>query len=304
MNVDPIVSIIIPVFNNKVGLERTLLAIAKQTYEKNKVEIIVVDNGSEDDPKSLIEKFDVVYIEEHKFMGSPYSARNRGLEVAKGEIIILLDTTCAPDQDWIKEGVKTLFDGNDLVGGDVVFDVNENSTIGELYDSMINIRMRDSIEQRQVAKTTNLFIRRRVFDNIGYFPEGLRSGGDVRWTGKAARFGHKLAFSEGAKVFILPRKLKPLIKKQWRVSKGQPTIWLENGFFIKKSTKQVLLFLLPPNPFSIFKRIKQKPSFYLRKIGKIYFVAYLIRIIMGIGALVGIMKIVIDLLAGKKRAAA
>jgi len=102
----PFISIIIPVFNNAQGLERTLTAISKQIYPCDRFETIVIDNGSDDSPKLISDRFEAIYIEEHKHLGSPYSARNRGLEIAKGEIIALLDTTCTPIDVWLAQGVR------------------------------------------------------------------------------------------------------------------------------------------------------------------------------------------------------
>ena len=287
----PFVSIIIPVFNNIHGLERTLQFIEKQIYSRDCFEVIVIDNGSEYSPDRICEEYSVIFLEEHVHLNSPYSARNRGLEIAKGEIVVLLDTTCAPDEGWLKGGVSAIERGADLVGGNVVFDVNINSSAGEIYDSLVNIKMKESIVNRNVAKTTNLFIRREVFNKIGWFPEGLRSGGDVRWTAKATRSGFNLVFGNDATVYILPRGFQDVLKKQWRVAKGQPEIWKECGGLITGFIKKGVLCFIPPDPRS-YRKISIKEIILPRKKKVlVYLTAYFMRIVTGAGVLVGFYRI-------------
>src|SRR5690606_10704520 len=150
----------------------------------------------------------------------------RGFEASKGRVIVLLDTTCAPVIRWLSEAIDCLVKKNaDLVGGNVVFEVSSNSSVGEMYDSLRSIRMEETILKRNAAKTTNLFIRREVFEKLGKFPEGLRSGGDVLWTKKATSAGFKLVFCKDATAVMLPRGARALYRKQYRVAKGQPAIW-------------------------------------------------------------------------------
>lgn len=284
----PFVSIVIPLFNNRKNLARTLDSLISQTYSKNNYEIIVVDNGSSDNPRQITDKYPVLYIEEHQFLSSPYSARNRGIEIAKGEIIVLLDTTCAVVPEWLASGVESLGNNSDLVGGNVVFDIDESSSLGEIYDSLINIKMKDSVINRGVAKTTNLFVRKKVFDVVGAFPDGVRSGADVGWSRKAVQAGFKLVFSESAKALIQPRGFKPLLRKQYRVSKGQVKLWIDAGKFKKNFIKNGVLCFLPPNPITIRKMVEKTEKKYIRdKLGRLYLLAYVMRLVGGAGLFSG-----------------
>src|SRR5690606_14677185 len=150
------------------------------------------------------------------------SCRNRGIEIAKGAVIVLLDATCVPTEDWLFNGIKFLQETDaDIVGGNVLFDFEGKMTAGKIYDSLTNIKMKESIE-KGIAKTANLFIKRSAFDKVGMFPEGIRSGADVRWTYRATSNGLKLMFCPEAVVMKPARGFKELIKKQWRVGSHQP----------------------------------------------------------------------------------
>jgi glycosyltransferase AglE len=212
----PSVSVIIPVFNDATDLKLTLVALQQQDYARDQLEIIVVDNGSSDQSITIAQQFTNVHVIcEHHYIGSPYSARNRGLEIAKGQIIALLDATCLPTRQWVSSAIKALIQRDaDLVGGEVSFRfVADVPSLGEMCDAISNINMRDSILENDYAKTANLFIKKEVFDKIGYFPEGLRSGGDVRWTKKATENGFVLIYSQEAEVIKKARPFKELLKK-------------------------------------------------------------------------------------------
>lgn len=291
-NKDLFFSVILPVFNNADGLDRTLDAIFKQDISENRYEVIVVDNGSHDQPERIAKKYKCTFLKEEKYLGSPYSARNRGLEIAKGDVIVLLDTTCAPVVGWLNAALACFYDAEaDLIGGAVTFDISKNSSLGEKYDSLTNIRMEESIKRRAVAKTTNLFIRKEVFENIGLFPEGLRSGGDVAFTKKATQSGFRLVFCKGADAIMTPRGFRPLIKKQLRVAKGQLSIWKQEGSFKSNFVKRVLLCWIPPSPFFLIRSIQNSGNKFLYKdIIGLLIIGHILRVVTAYGILTTMFK--------------
>ncbi len=93
------VSIVVPVYNMAQYLERSVNSLLKQTYKD--IEIILVDDGSTDECPRICDdfanKYDIIRTV-HKENGGLSSARNCGIENAKGEFIIFPD----PD-DWVSE---------------------------------------------------------------------------------------------------------------------------------------------------------------------------------------------------------
>jgi len=238
-------SIIIPVYNDSEDLKLVLEAIKRQDFPAENFETFVVDNGSSDESIEVAKSFGFVdVLLEHEHLYSPYSCRNRGIEKSNGDIIVLLDASCKPVESWL-QAAQECFNKTDadILGGDVKFDFKGKVTAGKVYDSITNIRMQDSIEQKGVAKTANLFIRKKVFDRVGVFPEGLRSGGDVRWTSRATKQGNKLEFCEDAIVYKTARSFLKLLYKQWRVGKYQPLILKEKGEKLQLGKKFMKLFL-------------------------------------------------------------
>ncbi len=89
----PLISIIVPVYNTMAYLERCVKSLQAQTYEK--IEILLIDDGSTDGSgdlcRQIADKDDRIQVY-HKENGGSSSARNLGLEKAKGEYIAFVDS--------------------------------------------------------------------------------------------------------------------------------------------------------------------------------------------------------------------
>lgn len=94
---NPLVSIIVPVYNVEKYLEKCITSILKQTYLN--LEVILVDDGSSDASPALCddyEKKDSRVKVIHKLNGGLSSARNSGLDICNGDYICFIDS-----DDWI-----------------------------------------------------------------------------------------------------------------------------------------------------------------------------------------------------------
>jgi glycosyltransferase involved in cell wall biosynthesis len=87
----PFFSIVIPCYNRPLNLKKALESCLSQTFKN--FEVIVVDDGSQEDIKSVVEEFNSSKIYYHKQENSGASvARNRGIDLARGEYIAFLDS--------------------------------------------------------------------------------------------------------------------------------------------------------------------------------------------------------------------
>ncbi|MBS2212128.1 glycosyltransferase family 2 protein [Carboxylicivirga mesophila] len=87
-----LVSIIIPVYNRPLELKRAIQSVLNQTYQN--FEILVVDDGSEEDLKLVCDSFNdkrILFFRNEKHINANV-ARNRGIQEAKGEYIAMLDS--------------------------------------------------------------------------------------------------------------------------------------------------------------------------------------------------------------------
>jgi len=281
-------SIIIPVYNESVELIKVLIALEKQTYPKEKFEIIVVDNGSTDNTSEVIKRFKSIrYILQTEYLNSSYSSRNRGIEVAKGDIIVLLDGTVIPCKEWLHEGLKCMMKKNaDIVTSNVRFNFYGKVTAGKLYDSN-NATTEKQVKERGVAVTASLFVKASLFEKLGLFKEGAKTAEDGIWTWNATQKGYKLEFCERSLAFKKAKTFKKLVKKQWREAKGYPEFWRIQGKKIYVY-KKLFRSIFPYHPKRVDKLL-QNIDFTVNSYQKIklYFVAWFIWITMSIGHVYG-----------------
>lgn len=229
MNQQVLVSVVVPVYNGESSLPRLLEALSKQTYTN--FEVIIADNNSTDKTAEIIQEHPMTkYVFQAK-TGS-YAARNAAIEIAKGEILAFTDDDCIPSPDWIFEGVESLKgDSVDFSGGGIKFIFSPNIKLVELLDSGQFLNQPDYLS-RGFSVTANLFVKRKVFENIGVFDDFQLSGGDAEFCRRATSKGFKIVYAEKAIIYHPTRKnLKSLCKKAWRIGFGNgqhQALYLEN----------------------------------------------------------------------------
>ena len=97
-------SIVIASYNNSKVLKKVLNGM-KELRFSGKYQVIVVDDGSKDDTKEMIKTF----LHDTKFMFFAFEknrgvckARNKGISLAKYEIVVNMDHDCIPKKDWLE----------------------------------------------------------------------------------------------------------------------------------------------------------------------------------------------------------
>lgn len=101
LNDNPLVSVMVPVYNTEKYLERCIQSILNQTYEN--LEIIIINDGSDDSSPQICEKFAQVdnrVVVIHKENGGLSDTRNVGLKYAKGDFYAFVDS-----DDWILQNM-------------------------------------------------------------------------------------------------------------------------------------------------------------------------------------------------------
>jgi len=111
-----LVSIIIPVYNLEQYIDKAVMSALNQKYQS--IEIILVDDGSTDSTPEICDKYEFDYdnvTAEHIKHGGVCVARNRGLEVSKGEYIYFLDGDDYIRDDLIEDNINIMKKGYDSV---------------------------------------------------------------------------------------------------------------------------------------------------------------------------------------------
>ena len=102
----PKITVVIPAYNIETLLEKCVGSVAKQDYPKDKLEIIVVDDGSTDSTGALCDELASKYENVtalHKENGGSSSARNLGLKHASGDYIGFVDSDDYVDPRMYRE---------------------------------------------------------------------------------------------------------------------------------------------------------------------------------------------------------
>jgi glycosyltransferase involved in cell wall biosynthesis len=282
-NAWPFVSVIIPVYNDAERLAKCLQALECQSYPSDRYEVIVVDNGSSESIEPIASRFEHAIATFEAAPGS-YVARNRGLELACGEVLAFTDSDCVPRPDWLLSGVRTLRESRScgLVGGriDISFADEQQPSPIELYDSLWGFPQEVYVLRDRCTVTANLVALRDAFEAAGPFDKRLKSGGDREWCGRAVAAGFDIAYADEAVVAHPARRtLDELSNKTRRVSGGRfDRLKHRSQNHVLEEVKEIAWELRPPFraigriwPDSRIRGISMK----LRVLGVVLYVRYL-----------------------------
>lgn len=231
-NNSPSISVILSVYNDAEPLRHCLDALEKQSYPKDSYEVVVIDDGSDENIKEITTYFrQTIYIRQNH--QGTYASRNKGISVAKGEILAFTDADCIPASDWIQKGSEALLGEPEcgVIGGkiEIFFKNPDNPTTVEFFESMFAFAQRKYIKEWKFAAAANMFTFKDVFGKVGLFNGTLKSGGDVEWGNRVFKANYRLIFKEDVRVAHAARRyLRDLIIKHKRVSGGLYNIYKEN----------------------------------------------------------------------------
>lgn len=166
------ISIIIPVYNKSNYIENTLQSVIKQTYKD--WEAIVIDDGSTDNSAEKIRTLTDprIHFYQQDNHGVSYT-RNRGIHLAKGEFIALLDA----DDEWFPDYLETMIGLSAKYPNYSVFCVaQKDRPIHTLPDGISIIT--DYCTYPYIFWTGSLFIKKEVYNEIGDFMINVQLGED------------------------------------------------------------------------------------------------------------------------------
>lgn len=202
----PRASVIVPTFNGDPLLPRVLTALMDQDYDGD-YEVLVVDDGSEDDTPRVLEEWMGRYPERLRAFrqenAGPARARNRGAWEARGRILAFIDDDCIAERSWLRS-LDAALDraGTSAVAGMVMNPaetwvgryINRESVIGHVLAA-----------DGSVAEliTGNAGIWTNVFREVRGFDEAIRVAGgeDTELSLRLRAAGHRIAWAPDARVF-------------------------------------------------------------------------------------------------------
>lgn len=195
-----LISVIIPAYNAKSTIIKTLTFLHQQDYN-DEIEIIVV-NSSQDNIKEIIQsKFpdvNVIQLEKRAFTGD---AKNVGLKKARGNIIVFIDSDCIAEKNWLSTIKKLYTQGYKLVGGSIG-NMNPGNIVSKAEYFLELIQLSPGSRARYVSliSTANCFFAREIFDKHGNFPT-IRKGVDMLFSYNLIEKKEKILFSPEMKIY-------------------------------------------------------------------------------------------------------
>lgn len=190
----PLVSVIIPVYNGEIFLAEAVASVRQQDYSS--VEIIIVDDGSSDSTARLaLELGDDICYSYQENQG-PAAARNRGLQLARGEMVAFLDV----DDLWTA----------DKLNRQIAY-LQKNAEVKVVMGYLQLMQLLHKAENQltfsldrgpyQIFHLGCGLYRRAVFDIVGLFDPTLRYAEDADWFYRARELGVSIAFEPQVTLF-------------------------------------------------------------------------------------------------------
>ena len=180
---DPKVSVIIPTYNRAQSLSRSIQSVLGQTYKN--FELIIVDDGSEDNIEEVIRGFNdsrIKYFRHDVNLGGS-AARNTGIKNSTGEYVAFLDS----DDEWLEKKLELQVRAmesrpSDDWGGaycSYIYTDRKNGLVkaekyGNLKKAVLN-------QEVGLCAGSTLLISKSVIDNIGLFDENFKRHQDLEF---------------------------------------------------------------------------------------------------------------------------
>ncbi|MDQ3011399.1 MAG: glycosyltransferase [Acidobacteriota bacterium] len=161
------VSVIVPTRNRPEALRQCLVALAAQDMPLARFEVLVCDDGSEEDVRTVAEQvhqagLPVRYLRQAP--RGPATARNLGIRHARGEIIAMTDSDTLPDRAWLRKLCEALAEHPEAVGVEGKVYADNDGEFGPLGEGPANLA-------GGVFLTCNCAYRRDALFQAGGFDE-------------------------------------------------------------------------------------------------------------------------------------
>ncbi len=170
------ITIITVCYNSAKTIEKTILSVANQTYKN--IEYIIIDGNSKDATVSIIERHNNSisnWISESD--KGLYDAMNKGIEMATGDLIGILNSDDVFNNDLVLEEIANFHQKNNIdasVGN--ILQHKENGKIVRLYSS--RFWSPDKLKIGFMPPHPSIFFKKELFEKFGNYELGFKIGAD------------------------------------------------------------------------------------------------------------------------------
>ena len=178
-------SIIIPTFNRLALLQQCVESLLQLDTNPDEYEIIVVNDGSRDGTSNWLNSAPhngrIRFVEMHN--GGPTRARNKGVAIANGDILVFTDDDCTHPATWLRDLERRLTTQQAVAVGGAVHNQIENNNLTLVYEKtniLLAQRFNEEEGKARFLTTNNFAILRTAFDRYGNFDERFFTGAEDR----------------------------------------------------------------------------------------------------------------------------
>ncbi|YAF97975.1 MAG: glycosyltransferase family 2 protein [Nodularia sp. CChRGM 3473] len=219
----PMVSVVVPIYNGEPDLPNLINCLLSQTYPKDRVEYLLVDNNSSDRTltvlKTAAENSPIIHALSENQIQSSYAARNRGIRAAVGEIVAFTDADCHPQPQWLSSLIQPFIDPDVVIVAGEIAALPGNTLLEQHAEHQETLSQKHTLAHPfcPYGQTANLAIRRIALEKAGLFRPHLTTGGDadICWRILRQNIG-RLEFSPEAIVQHRHRTTFKELQSQWR----------------------------------------------------------------------------------------
>ncbi|MCX6711202.1 MAG: glycosyltransferase family 2 protein [Candidatus Woesearchaeota archaeon] len=225
----PLVSVVIPAFNEEETITGTMKSVVKLDYPKNKIQIIVVNDGSTDSTEKKVKDF----IKKHpgrKIMlisqknSGKWVCMNAGLSIAKGEFFACLDADSFVERETLKRMLPH-FVGRTAIVLPIMKVKNPKNMLQKVqwYEYIVNMfykKIAAYINCVHVAPGPFSLYRTSVLRKVGGFRYGYATE-DLEIAMRLQKHNYRIVQTMDAEVYtIAPDNMRELYKQRVRWNKG------------------------------------------------------------------------------------
>ncbi len=194
----PSFSIVIPTYNRKDSLVRTLESLDRQIYPAERTEVIIVDDGGNDETACVVGYrfgFELYYLRQEN-QGAAI-ARNNGAMKSRGDVLVFIDDDITLFPDYLSEIAKRVTPGTLAMGLWYPYEDAHTSPFSVVEARKIQRRVKATSQDQIVPYTectsNNLVVSRSDFIDVGMWQDVLGDGptlwGDVEFGFRAHQKG-------------------------------------------------------------------------------------------------------------------
>jgi glycosyltransferase involved in cell wall biosynthesis len=221
------VSVVVPTYNRRDQLSRSLDALLSLEYED--YEVCVVNDGSTDGTRAYLDdrSADAPHLRVvHQENQGVAAARNRGIAETDGEYVFFTDDDCVVPDDWVEAHLRRYEEyGVDGVNGrqwPIEMNYVEAFKVAMYWDEHETTEVWSDPDSVKGATTNNLSYRREVIDEVGGFDESMRRGSDPEHSKRVLEAGFSVLNAPDLRVGHQKRDtLFSYLRNSYRQGKGR-----------------------------------------------------------------------------------